>query len=185
MTGKERRSASKFMSFVLRHHPDVIGLELDKNGWADTHALIEGMKQAKRSVTLEDLKDIVSSCDKQRFKFSDDYTKIRANHGHSVSVDVEMKQLKPPQVLYHGTTTRYLASIKSDGLLAKSRLHVHLSTDQDTAINVGQRHGKPVLLTIDAAKMHEDGFVFLQSVNGIWLTKHVPAMYLIADDDLQ
>ena len=181
MTGKQRRSASKFMSFVLRHHPDAINLELDKNGWADTHALIEGMNQAKRDITLEDLKEIVSSCDKQRFKFSDDYLKIRANQGHSVLVDVEMKQLKPPEILYHGTTTHYLASIKSDGLLAKSRLYVHLSTDKDAAINVGQRHGKPVLLAIDAAKMHEDGFVFLLSDNGIWLTKHVPAKYLLND----
>ena len=178
MTGREKRAASKFMCFVLRHHPDVINLELDENGWADTHALIEGMNQAKRNVMLEDLKEIVSACDKQRFKFSDDYTKIRANHGHSVSVDVEMKQFEPPEVLYHGTASRYFDSIRRNGLIAKSRLHVHLTSDQATAIEVGQRHGEPVLLRVDAAKMHEDGFEFLRSDNGIWLTKHVPAKYV-------
>ena len=143
MTGREKRAASKFMCFVLRHHPDAINLELDENGWADTHTLIEGMNQAKRNVTLEDLKEIVSACNKQRFKFSDDYTKIRANHGHSVSVDVEMRQLEPPEILYHGTATRYLDAIRNGGLTAKSRLHVHLTSDQATAIEVGKNTANP------------------------------------------
>ena len=173
-----KEALSRFICLVLRHQPDKIGIVLDENGWADTRALIEGMNRAKRKITLEYLKEIVYSDNKQRYKFSDDYSKIRANQGHSISVDVEMEQATPPDTLYHGTATRFLDSIKNNGLIAKSRLHVHLSSDRETAINVGGRHGKPVVLTINAAKMHEDGFKFFLSDNGVWLTSVVPPLYI-------
>ena len=166
------------MSRILRHDPGSIGIALDENGWADTNALISGMNKAKRKVTLEDLKVVVDNNNKQRFKFNDDYSKIRANQGHSVQVDVEMKEVEPPDSLYHGTATRFLDSIKANGLLPQKRLHVHLSSDKETAINVGQRHGKPIVLSINAAKMYEDGFVFYLSENGVWLTSAVPPSYI-------
>ena len=178
MNEKEKITISKFMSRILRHQPDSIGITLDENGWADVNALIQGMKKSNRKVTLEDLKEVVATNNKQRFKFNDDYTKIRANQGHSVKVDVEMKETVTPDILYHGTATRFLESIKNDGLLPQNRLHVHLSGDRETAINVGQRHGKPVVLTINAAKMHEAGFIFYLSENGVWLTSAVPVSYI-------
>jgi len=179
MTDKEIVSVSKFMSLVLRHNPSKAGITLDSNGWADTNALIKGMNTAGRKVTLDTLKEVVDSNDKQRFKFSDDFTKIRANQGHSVQVDVELKEAHPPATLYHGTATRFLPSIKTEGLTAKRRLHVHLSSDKETAIKVGGRHGTPVVLTINSAKMYEDGHTFYLSDNGVWLTASVPPNYIL------
>jgi putative RNA 2'-phosphotransferase len=178
MNEKNLISTSKFISRVLRHQPELVGITLDENGWADTNALITGMNEANLKVTLDDLKMVVANNNKQRFKFNDDYTKIRANQGHSVQVNVEMAETVPPDILYHGTATRFLDSIKADGLLPQKRLHVHLSGDKETAMKVGQRHGKPVILTINATKMHEDGFVFYLSDNGVWLTSAVPASYI-------
>ena len=178
MNEKEKVSLSKFMSRILRHEPEKIGITLDEHGWADTNALIKGMNKANRKVTLEGMMEIVASSDKQRFKFSDDYSKIRANQGHSVNVRVEMDVAVPPDILYHGTATRFLASIKDHGLISKNRLHVHLSSDKETAIKVGRRHGTPVVLTINSYKMHEDGFVFYLSDNGVWLTSAVPPSYI-------
>ena len=179
MTKKEMVETSKFMSLVLRHQPQKIGIELEQNGWADTSALISGMNRAGYRVTLEDIKEVVTTNDKQRFKFNDDYTKIRANQGHSVNVDVELLESKPPDVLYHGTATRFIQAIKNDGLIPKSRLYVHLSKDVDTAVNVGSRHGKVAVLTIDSARMYENGFRFYLSDNNVWLTKTVPAEYIL------
>jgi len=178
MTDKEKTRVSKFMSLVLRHNPQKIGINLDDNGWADTDLLLQGMKKNGHKVTLDDLKEVVATNDKQRFKFNDDFTKIRANQGHSVAVDVEMKEVTPPNVLYHGTATRFLSAIQSEGLISKSRLHVHLSSEKDTAAKVGSRHGKPVILTISAAKMQADGFVFYLSENGVWLVNAVPPKYI-------
>ena len=178
MNEKEIISTSKFMSRILRHDPGSVGITLDENGWADTSALITGMNKANRKVTLEDLKVVVANNNKQRFKFSDDFSKIRANQGHSVQVNVELKETAPPDILYHGTATRFLASIKVDGLLPQKRLHVHLSGNKETAVNVGGRHGKPVVLTVNAAKMQADGFVFYLSENGVWLTSAVPPSYI-------
>jgi len=127
---------------------------------------------------LNDLKYIVESNDKQRFKFSEDFSEIRANQGHSVAVAVEMDERKPPNVLFHGTATRFLAAIKQDGLIAKNRLHVHLSSDRETAEKVGARHGKSVILTINSAKMYNDGKIFYISENGVWLTADVPVEYI-------
>jgi len=178
MTDKEIVSISKFMSLVLRHNPSKAGITLDANGWADTDTLIKGMNRAGRKVTLDTLKEVVASNDKQRFKFSDDFTKIRANQGHSVQVDVELNETQPPATLYHGTATRFLNSIKVEGLTARSRLHVHLSGDKETALKVGGRHGTPVVLTINAIKMHEDGYKFYLSDNGVWLVASVPPSYI-------
>ena len=142
-------------------------------------ALIAGINSTGHmAVTLDILKEVVATNDKQRFKFSDDYTKIRANQGHSIKVDVELKETEPPAILYHGTAARFIQSIKEGGLVAKGRLYVHLSADEETAVKVGRRHGSPVVLTLNAAKMREDGFKFYLSENGVWLTESVPAEYI-------
>jgi len=178
MTMKEKVTVSKFLSLVLRHRPEKIGITLDQNGWADTDALISGLKQAGRRVTLQDLMDIVDTNEKQRFKFNDDYSKIRANQGHSISVDLELKETTPPVILYHGTASCFIKAIKKEGLKPKGRQHVHLSSDTETAVNVGSRHGKAVVLTINSLKMHEDGYKFYLSENSVWLTSAVPAEYI-------
>ena len=124
------------------------------------------------------LEEIVRTDNKQRYSFNEDKTKIRANQGHSIPVDVELEQKTPPDVLWHGTGEKYVSSIKAEGLIPKTRLYVHLSADPDTAIKVGSRHGKPVVYEVAAKEMQADGYVFFQSVNGVWLTKHVPVKYL-------
>jgi len=166
------------MSLVLRHHPQKIGITLDENGWADTALLISGLCRNGHNVSLVDLKEVVADNDKQRFKFNDDYSKIRANQGHSVAVNVEMKEIQPPNVLYHGTATRFWESIKNEGLTARNRLHVHLSADKETAVNVGKRHGKPIVLIINATQMYKDGFTFYLSENNVWLINTVPPKYI-------
>jgi len=178
MTEKEKNKISRLMSLVLRHEPETIGVTLDANGWVDVEALIEGISRAGYEIRLEQLKDIVSTNNKQRFKFNDDFTKIRANQGHSVSVNVELKEVQPTDVLYHGTATRFLASIQKEGIVSKSRMHVHLSDEKETALNVGSRHGKPVVLVINAVKMHEDGYKFYLSDNGVWLVEAIPPKYI-------
>ena len=179
MTDKEITTISKFMSLVLRHNPAAAGVTLDGNGWADVSALITGMNKSRRvSVTLEDIKEVVVTNDKQRFAFNDDFTKIRANQGHSVKVDVELKEAEPPAVLYHGTVSRFVRGIRNEGLKPQSRLYVHLSADRETAAKVGSRRGAAVILVINAYKMHEDGYKFYLSENGVWLTDAVPAAYI-------
>jgi len=168
------------MSLVLRHRPHKIGITLDANGWADVDALIEGINKAGRvPVTLDDIKHVVNTNDKQRFAFNEDYTKIRANQGHTVSVDVELEETQPPIVLYHGTSANSLQSIMDSGIISKKRLYVHLSSDEETAFKVGKRHGNPVVLTIDVARMYDEGHKFYLSANGVWLTKCVPAVYIM------
>lgn len=179
----ETKTISKYMSLVLRHRPKAAYITLDKNGWADVSSLIEGLNRSRRvSLTFEDIKYVVENNDKKRYSFNDDLTKIRANQGHSVKVDVELKESQPPTILYHGTAGRYIGSIIRDGLKAKKRLHVHLSSDKNTAIKVGRRHGKPVILIIDSVKMYTEGYKFYLSENGVWLTEHVPAKYLMFND---
>jgi len=170
---------SKFLSLVLRHKPETIDLKLDENGWADTNSLIEGMIDAKFSVDLEILKTIVKSSDKQRFKFNDDFSKIRANQGHSVNVDLKLEQKEPPEILFHGTALRNLDSIKQNGLLKQNRHHVNLSSDSETARKVGMRYGKPIVLKIEAEKMNKDGIEFFLSENDVWLTEKVDTKYII------
>lgn len=171
------RQTSKYISLILRHKPDAIGITLDEHGWANVEELIDGVNRT-HPLTRELLEEIVRSDEKQRYSFSADHTLIRANQGHSVPVDVELPQARPPAVLYHGTGRKYVDSINRQGLLPKSRLYVHLSADAETAVKVGRRHGTPVIYTVDAEAMRRDGYCFYCSVNGVWLTKCVPAQYL-------
>ena len=171
------KSTSKYISLILRHKPKVIGISLDEHGWAVVDDLIAGVSKTHH-LDMETLERIVAEDEKQRYSFNEDKTLIRANQGHSIPVDVELPEVTPPAVLYHGTGLKYKESIDKQGLIPKSRLYVHLSGDLDTARKVGQRHGKPVIYTVDAAAMHADGYTFYRSVNGVWLTKEVPAKYL-------
>lgn len=168
---------SKYISLILRHKPEAIGISLDEHGWANVVELIAGVNQT-HPLTIEVLERIVRTDKKQRYSFNEDKTLIRANQGHSVPVDVELEKLSPPKVLFHGTGEKYISSIKAQGLIARSRLYVHLSADYETAIQVGKRHGKPVVILIRAEQMAEDGFDFYRSINGVWLTKNVPTAYL-------
>lgn len=168
---------SRYISLILRHKPETIGITLDEHGWADVDELIAGVSRT-HPLTMELLEEIVRTDEKQRYSFNGDKTLIRANQGHSIPVDVELPRLEPPAVLYHGTGQKYVPSIDRQGLLPKSRLYVHLSADEDTAAKVGRRHGLPVVYTVQAGKMSEDGYLFYRSVNGVWLTKEVPIEYL-------
>ena len=168
---------SIYISLILRHKPQVIGITLDEHGWANVDELIEGVSKTY-PLTKESLEQIVAEDKKQRYSFNEDKTLIRANQGHSIPVDVELPETEPPEILYHGTAEKFEADIDRMGLIPKSRLYVHLSGDIDTAINVGKRHGKPVIYEVSSGKMHRDGIVFYRSVNGVWLTKSVPVEYL-------
>lgn len=171
------KETSKFISLILRHQPEAIGITLDEHGWANVDDLISGISKT-HSIDMALLEKIVAEDEKQRYSFSPDKKLIRANQGHSIPVDVELEEQIPPEILYHGTGEKYVSSIDKEGLIPKSRLYVHLSADRETAIKVGQRHGKPVIYTLDALRMHEDGYKFYRSVNGVWLTKEVPIKYL-------
>lgn len=165
------------MSLILRHKPETIGIELDGHGWADVEELIGGIAKT-REFNRRMLEEIVRTDNKQRYSFNEDKTMIRANQGHSISVDVELKETVPPEKLWHGTGEKYMASIDKQGLIPKSRLYVHLSKDTETAVKVGRRHGRPVLYIVKAGDMCRAGFKFYLSENGVWLTKAVPAEYL-------
>ena len=168
---------SRFISMILRHKPGVIGITLDEHGWADVSELIEGVNKV-HPLDMETLEEIVRTNEKQRFSFNEDKTKIRANQGHTIPVDVELEEKVPPEVLYHGTGDKYVESIDCTELEPRQRLYVHLSTDKDMAAKVGQRHGKPVVYRVNSGQMVKDGYVFYLSVNGVWLTKAVPVKYL-------
>lgn len=168
---------SRFLSFILRHKPESIGIKLDEHGWARVDELISGVNKT-HFLTMEMLEEIVRTDEKMRYSFNSDKTLIRANQGHSIPVDVEPKELDPPSVLYHGTAEKYVDSIEKNGLIPKSRLYVHLSSDFETAVNVGSRHGNPVVYSVDAKSMLRDGYKFYLSENGVWLTNEVPASYL-------
>lgn len=166
---------SKHLSYWLRHKPEEIGLRLDHGGWAEVDDLLHKAAEHGFSYTLEDIIALSRPTDKLRFALTDDHSRIRAVHGHSVPyVDLGYTPVKPPDVLYHGTATRYLDSILKKGIHSAERQYVHVSPDQKKALSVGSRHGKPVLLKIDARAMHEQGFPFYFSENGIWLTPEVP-----------
>jgi putative RNA 2'-phosphotransferase len=174
----ERRATSKFLSFVLRHEPEAIGITLDAQGWVDVDVLLEALAGHGKPLDRAELEAIVSSSDKQRFALSTDRSRIRANQGHSVQVDLALPPALPPDELYHGTATRFLPSIRERGLLKGERHHVHLSATRELAVVVGQRRGKPHVLVVDARGMVAAGFVFFRSDNGVWLTEHVPARFL-------
>ncbi|HMB28668.1 MAG TPA: RNA 2'-phosphotransferase [Blastocatellia bacterium] len=169
---------SKFLSLVLRHQPEKIGLSLDQSGWASVEQLIEASRRRGFEFTLEELQNVVDGNDKKRFSLSEDGLWIRANQGHSIKVELGYAPTAPPEILYHGTAERFLTSIKQQGLMKGKRHHVHLSADVDTATKVGRRHGKPVVLRVKAGLMCQDGFIFYLSANGVWLTEHVPVQYL-------
>ena len=169
---------SKFLSLVLRHKPEEIGLTLDENGWADADELIRLANRRGRPLDRPLLERVVAENDKKRFAFSDDGRRIRASQGHSVEVDLALDPAEPPALLYHGTASRFVASIRAEGLIAGRRQHVHLSRDVPTATRVGQRHGKPVVLAVRAREMAAVGHPFYLSANGVWLTERVPLEYL-------
>lgn len=169
---------SKYMSLILRHKPDVIGIELDEHGWANVNDLISGIEKDNHGFNFELLEEIVRSDSKQRYSFNDDKSLIRANQGHSVNVDVELKEKEPPEYLYHGTGEKYVKFINQDGLIPKSRLYVHLSKDIKTAENVGKRHGKEIIYRINSGRMYRNGYKFYLSENGIWLMKEASVKYL-------
>lgn len=178
MTEQDKKRIGKFLSLVLRHDPGKIGIELDPNGWANVKELIEKCKQHRYHFSMEDLVEIVETNAKRRYSFNEKRNKIRANQGHSIDVDLGLTPVEPPQFLYHGTATRFLQSIHEQGIIKGSRQYVHLSQDRETATKVGARHGKVVVLTIQTGQMYQDGIVFYQSDNGVWLTDYVDVKYI-------
>ena len=176
---RQIRKTSKFISLILRHLPETVGIQLDEHGWADVKELIDGINQAGgQSLDRELLEEIVRTDEKQRYSFNEDHNLIRANQGHSISVDVELEEKIPPDVLWHGTGEKYASSIDVQGLVPKRRLYVHLSSDSKMARAVGARYGKPVIYEVDCRRMAEDGHRFYLSVNHVWLVKEVPPQYL-------
>jgi putative RNA 2'-phosphotransferase len=169
---------SKFLSSVLRHQPDAIGLVLDPQGWASMSELIEKGNASGVQFDREDLLRVAAASDKKRFSISSDGLCIRAAQGHSLSVELGLLPREPPPVLFHGTATRFVGSILSDGLKPGARQHVHLSLDETTARQVGRRHGKPCIFQVNALAMHSKGFQFYRADNGVWLTDHVPPEFL-------
>lgn len=169
---------SKFLSLVLRHKPEEIGITLDQNGWVSVSELLDACNKHGVAITLEELETVVATSDKKRFAFNEDHSMIRANQGHSVEVDLGYKPQEPPEILYHGTADRFLSSIMEIGLVKGNRHHVHLSKDIETAAKVGQRHGKPVVLIVKSGVMHRQGQSFFISDNGVWLTESVPPAFI-------
>lgn len=171
-------SISKYLSLVLRHDPAAAGVMLDAEGWVRVADLLDGAARHGHSFTRAELEEVVQKNEKQRFAFNADGQRIRANQGHSVSVDLGLTPETPPEILYHGTVEHFVPSIMEKGLDKRDRQHVHLSLDINTATRVGSRRGEPVILKIAAANMHADGFQFYCSANGVWLTERVPPQYI-------
>jgi putative RNA 2'-phosphotransferase len=172
------KDISKFLSLVLRHEPGKIGITLDEQGWTDCRELIEAAGRRGKKFTYETLLEVVRTNDKQRFALSEDGKRIRANQGHSVSIDLALVQQDPPGLLYHGTVPKFLAAIRAEGLRKGERHHVHLSPDLTTATKVGERRGKPVILSVRSAEMAAAGHPFFRSENGVWLTDAVPPEFI-------
>ncbi len=179
---KQLVRTSKFLSLVLRHRPEAIGLELDEAGWAPVAELIRLAGEHGRELSESLIREVVETNDKRRFSLSEDGQRIRARQGHSVRVDLGLEPVAPPDVLFHGTAKRFLDSILRHGLIKGKRHHVHLSSAEATARAVGQRHGSPVVLRVRAGRMQRDGHAFFVSENGVWLTDHVPVEYLDVAD---
>ena len=178
MNTKDIKHKSKFLSLVLRHKPEVIDLTLDENGWADIKELITKASAKDVILSQEIIKVVIETNDKQRFTNNDDKSKIRANQGHSIKIDIDLESVEPPSLLYHGTAKRNIDSILEKGIDKRNRQHVHLSNEIETAKNVGSRHGKPIILIIDASQMQRDGIKFYLSKNKVWLTEFVDAKYI-------
>jgi putative RNA 2'-phosphotransferase len=169
---------SKFLSLILRHKPEEIGINLDENGWVDVEQLIQGFNRKGYEFNFAILEEIVYTNDKNRFCFNEDFSKIRANQGHSKRVDLGLTPMVPPDILYHGTATRFWPSICKKGLIRGSRQYVHLSQERQTASKVGIRHGKLLVLLIASKSMHAKGHNFYLSKNRVWLTDHVPVEFI-------
>lgn len=170
---------SKFISLILRHKPEIIGIKLDEHGWADVKELLDGINYIGRKIDFDDLVYIVDHDNKQRYSFNEDKTKIRANQGHSVKVDVELEEVKPPKVLYHGTSERFVDSIIDSGIKKMNRLYVHLSKSKSIAENIGSRHGgETYIFAVNCEEMVEDGYTFYLSKNDVYLVDEVPPKYL-------
>ncbi len=177
-TDKEITRTSKFLSLVLRHEPERLGLTLDEAGWVDVAVLLEAVNRQGVPLTLEQLKHLVATNDKKRFAFNEDGTRIRASQGHSVEVDLKYTPQTPPETLFHGTPERFVDSIRATGLNKGERHHVHLAADEMTASKVGERRGRPAILRIRSGEMHRDGHIFYRSENGVWLVEHVPSQFI-------
>ena len=178
MNTRQATKLSKLLSLVLRHQPESIGITLDSAGWVTVADLLQAANRSGLPITEAELREVVVASDKQRFAFSDDGLRIRASQGHSVDVELGYEPATPPELLFHGTVDAFLDSIRKQGLIKGNRHHVHLSIDTQTAEKVGQRRGRPVVLTIQAKRMLADGHTFFVSANGVWLTDHVPVSYL-------
>lgn len=180
---KNIKRYSKFLSLVLRHKPEEIGLELDEQGWADVGDLLSKMQARGKDINQALLEEIVKTNDKKRFSFSDDGQRIRANQGHSLDLDLGLEESQPPEILYHGTAIRNMDVIFKEGLKKMNRHHVHLSEEVETARKVGSRYGKPVILEVASERMYQDGFKFYRSENGVWLTDNVPPEFIIKESE--
>ncbi|NIH79311.1 RNA 2'-phosphotransferase [Amycolatopsis viridis] len=178
MNEKTMTRVSKRLSRHLRHRPAEIGLALGPGGWVPVADLLTALARHGLSLTRAELDAVVAGNDKRRFAFDETGTLIRASQGHSVAVDLGLPDAAPPDVLFHGTAERFLPAIRREGLRPGSRHDVHLSGNRETALRVGARHGRPVVLTVDAAAMARDGYRFQVSANGVWLTRAVPPEYL-------
>jgi putative RNA 2'-phosphotransferase len=180
---KRTVKTSKFLSLVLRHQPEAVGLTLDEGGWVDVDVLLAACAARGRPLTRAELDHVVATNNKRRFAYSEDGRRIRASQGHTVQVDLGLAPAVPPDVLFHGTASATLPLILRDGLLPMARQDVHLSADRETAVRVGARHGRPVVLAVDAAGLAAAGQVFRVSANGVWLTGPVPPGWLRVRQD--
>lgn len=178
MEDRQRMRVSKFLSYHLRHAPEELGLSLAPGGWVGIDELLLAAGKHGTRLTRDDLDEVVLRCDKQRFAFDEDGVRIRANQGHSTEVDLQLEPTAPPALLYHGTGANSVTDILRDGLARMARHHVHLSADVPTARKVGSRHGRPVILVVDAAGMHAAGDLFFRSANGVWLVDRVEPRWL-------
>lgn len=180
---KQITRLSKFLSLVLRHRPEVLGIELDENGWTSIDDLLKKLATTDKKMSIETLQYVVANNSKKRFAFNDALTMIRANQGHSVKVELDYQPIKPPKILYHGTAQKFIGNIFREGLKKRQRHHVHLSADLKTASMVGKRHGELVILEVLSQKMYEQKMDFFLSENDVWLTDHVPVEFLRKKED--
>lgn len=178
MNEQELKKKSKFLSLILRHQPEKLGITLDESGWVDVEVLLAAMSQQGKGMSRATLNTVVQSNDKQRFSFNADGTRIRANQGHSISVDLGYTTAVPPEILFHGTPEKFIELISREGLKKMNRHHVHLHVDEQTSIAVGRRRGRPVLLKVRAREMHQAGCEFFVTPNQVWLTDSVPVEYI-------
>lgn len=183
ISDKQITHISKFLSLVLRHQPETISIQLDQSGWAEVSELIEKANSHGVKLDRAILDHVVVTNSKKRFAFNDALDKIRASQGHSIEIELGYTNQKPPKILYHGTGDKSVQSILNKGLEKRDRQHVHLSADMETAIKVGQRHGRPFVFKVLAEQMYNNNFQFFISDNGVWLTDNVPAEYLERNDE--